>query len=238
MRAEPSILPLSLKGVGFRHGGQTLLTGVDLTVRAGALTIILGPNGAGKSLLLRLAHGLLEPTEGAVEWAFEAPRRRHAMVFQKPVLLRRSTLANVTHALALAGTPRAQRVAEAVAALDRVGLAGLADRPARVLSGGEQQRLALARATASRPDVLFLDEPCAALDPAATRAIEEIVHALHAGGTAIVMTTHDLGQARRLARDVVFLNRGRVVESAPAEDFFAAPQSPQAVAFLNGDLVW
>jgi len=238
MRAEPSVLPLHLSGVGFRHGGQALLSDVDLCVPRGALTIILGPNGAGKSLLLRLAHGLLEPSEGRVEWAFAAPRRRHAMVFQKPVLLRRSTLANVTHALALAGVPRGRRKAEALAALDRVGLSALADRSARVLSGGEQQRLALARATASRPDVLFLDEPCAALDPAATRAIEDIVRALHAEGTAIVMTTHDLGQARRLARDVVFLNRGRIVENAPAEEFFAAPQSPQAAAFLRGDLVW
>lgn len=238
MRAEASILPLRLRGVGFSRGGKALLSGVDLTVRAGASTIILGPNGAGKSLLLRLAHGLLEPSEGAVEWAHVPARKRHAMVFQKPVLLRRSTLANVRHALALAGVPRARRDAEAREALERVGLGGHADRPARVLSGGEQQRLALARAAATRPEVLFLDEPCAALDPAATRAVEDTVRALHADGTAIIMTTHDLGQARRLARDVVFLHRGRVVEAGPADAFFAAPRSAEAAAFLNGDLLW
>lgn len=238
VRAEPSILPLSLTGVGFRHGGQDLLRDVTLSVRAGGLTIILGPNGAGKSLLLRIAHGLLEPSSGVVQWAHSGARRRHAMVFQKPVLLRRSTLANITHALALAGVPRAARKGQALAALERVGLAALADRPARVLSGGEQQRLALARAAASRPEVLFLDEPCAALDPSATRAIEEVVRTLHAEGTAIVMTTHDLGQARRLAREVVFLHHGRVLETGPAADFFAAPATPEAAAFLKGDLLW
>lgn len=238
MRAEPSILPLRLKGVGFALGGKALLADVSLTVGAGALTVILGPNGAGKSLLLRIAHGLLAPTEGAVAWACPCEDKRHAMVFQRPVLLRRSAVANVAHALALAGVGRARRQAEALAALDRVGLLPLADRPARVLSGGEQQRLALARATACRPEVLFLDEPCAALDPAATRAIEDIVRTLHAQGTAIVMTTHDLGQARRLAREVVFLNRGRVVEATPAETFFTTPRSPEAAAFLKGELVW
>ncbi|MGC2856040.1 ATP-binding cassette domain-containing protein [Novispirillum sp. DQ9] len=238
MRADPSILPLRLSGVGFRHGGKALLSGVDLTFRPGALTVILGPNGAGKSLLLRLAHGLLDATEGSVSWAHADGRQRHAMVFQRPVLLRRSALRNVTHTLALAGVPRGRRQVEALAALDRVGLRPLADRPARVLSGGEQQRLALARATAGRPEVLFLDEPCAALDPAATKAIEEIVLALHAQGTAIVMTTHDLGQARRLAREVVFLHRGRVVEASPAATFFTAPRSPEAAAFLKGELVW
>jgi tungstate transport system ATP-binding protein len=140
--------------------------------------------------------------------------------------------------LHLAGLAQAEAEARARAALSLVGLAALADRPARRLSGGEQQRLALARAAALHPEVLFLDEPCASLDPAATKAVEEIVAALAARGTKIVMTTHDLGQARRLAAEVVFLHRCRVAEHAPAESFFAQPATPEAAAFLRGELVW
>jgi tungstate transport system ATP-binding protein len=191
-------------------------------------------------VLLRLLHGLLAPTEGRVAWSGlpGAAARRQAMVFQRPVLLRRSVLANAAYPLRLAGLGRAERDARARDALELVGLGPLADRPARRLSGGEQQRLALARAAALRPEVLFLDEPCASLDPAATRAVEEIVAALAMRGTRIVMTTHDLGQARRLAGDVVFLHRGRVLEHAPAQRFFAAPATPEAAAFLRGDLLW
>jgi tungstate transport system ATP-binding protein len=160
------------------------------------------------------------------------------MVFQRPVLLRRSVLANVLYPLSLAGIAAREAEGLARSALEMVGLAALADRPARRLSGGEQQRLALARAAALGPEVLFLDEPCASLDPAATRAVEEIITTLVARGTKIVMTTHDLGQARRLAGDVVFLHRGRVREHGEAAAFFATPTTPEAAAFLRGDLVW
>ncbi|MFO0144758.1 MAG: ATP-binding cassette domain-containing protein, partial [Betaproteobacteria bacterium] len=164
--------------------------------------------------------------------------RRQAMVFQRPVMLRRSVLANAVYPLKLAGIAAAEREPRARAALEMVGLAALADRPARRLSGGEQQRLALARAAALSPEVLFLDEPCASLDPTATRAVEEIVGTLAARGTKIVMTTHDLGQARRLAGEVLFLNRGRLREQTPAAAFFNQPASPEAAAFLRGELVW
>jgi tungstate transport system ATP-binding protein len=160
------------------------------------------------------------------------------MVFQRPVLLRRSVLANAVYPLKLAGVAAAEREPRARAALEMVGLAALADRPARRLSGGEQQRLALARAAALSPEVLFLDEPCASLDPTATRAVEEIVGTLAARGTKIVMTTHDLGQARRLAGEVLFLNRGRLREQTPAAAFFNQPATPEAAAFLRGELVW
>jgi tungstate transport system ATP-binding protein len=160
------------------------------------------------------------------------------MVFQRPVLLRRSVLANLLYPLRLAGLPPAMQAARAEAALAMVGLSGLAGRPARLLSGGEQQRLALARAAALRPEVLFLDEPCASLDPAATHAVEEIIARIAATGTKIVMTTHDLAQARRLAGEVLFLHRGRLLEQAPADAFFAGPASPDAAAFLRGELVW
>ncbi|MEO3474713.1 ATP-binding cassette domain-containing protein [Roseomonas sp. CAU 1739] len=239
MRTPTTILPLVTQGLGFAAGATRILTDVDLTVAAGAPTLIIGPNGAGKSVLLRLLHGLLAPTEGRIRWGGEAgtAERGQAMVFQRPVLLRRSALANVLYPLRLAGVPAKQRAARAERALALVGLSALADRPARRLSGGEQQRLALARAAATGAGVLFLDEPCASLDPAATRAVEEIVIHLAAQGTKIVMTTHDLGQARRLAGDVVFLHAGRVLEHAAAEAFFADPASAEAAAFLRGELL-
>lgn len=240
MRAPDTILPLRAEGLGFTAGGVPILAEVDLTIDAGAPTLVLGPNGAGKSMLLRLLHGLLAPSAGRVIWegVTPNPERRQAMVFQRPVLLRRSVLANALYPLRLAGIDAAEREARARDALALVGLADLADRPARLLSGGEQQRLALARAAALRPEILFLDEPCASLDPAATRAVEEIVGTLAARGTKIVMTTHDLGQARRLASDVVFLHRGRVREHTPAAEFFAAPTSEDAAVFLRGELLW
>ena len=237
MRAPDTILPLRAEGLGFSAGGIAILSDVSLTLEAGSPSIIVGPNGAGKSVLLRLLHGLLTPSTGRVLWAGD-PARRQAMVFQRPVLLRRSVLANAVYPLKLAGIAAAEREPRALAALEMVGLAALADRPARRLSGGEQQRLALARAAALSPEVLFLDEPCASLDPTATRAVEEIVGTLAARGTKIVMTTHDLGQARRLAGEVLFLNRGRLREQTPAAAFFNQPATPEAAAFLRGELVW
>lgn len=231
-------LPLRAEGLGFAASGVEIIRGLDLLLEPGAPTLILGPNGAGKSVLLRLLHGLLRPTAGTLRWSLPEPeaRRRQAMVFQRPVMLRRSARANVAYPLHLAGLAGAEAAAQA--ALERVGLAALADRPARLLSGGEQQRLALARAWALAPEVLFLDEPTAALDPAATRQVEEIVAAIAAGGTKVVMTTHDLGQARRLAGDVLLLLQGRINARAPAETFFRAPPTPEAAAFLRGDLLW
>ncbi|MGE5515954.1 MAG: ATP-binding cassette domain-containing protein [Bacteroidota bacterium] len=243
MGSADTILPLELDGVGFAAAGQPLLTGITVRLEAGARTVVMGPNGAGKSLLLRLCHGLLSPSEGRVRWGGGASlppprvRRAQAMVFQRPVMLRRSAAANLRHALALAGMGWRARRSAAMEALELFGLIELAHRPARVLSGGEQQRLALARAWALRPEVLFLDEPTAALDPAATLAVEMAVQEFHRAGTKIVMTTHDLGQARRLADEVLFLTRGRLVEHAPAQTFFKQPASPQARAFLAGELV-
>jgi tungstate transport system ATP-binding protein len=203
--------------------------------------VILGPNGAGKSLLLRLCHGLIQPTAGRVRWRGvngAALRLRQAMVFQRPVMLRRSAAGNIGFALKLRGVGRRERQARVAEVLARTGLASLAHAHARVLSGGEQQRLALARAWALEPEVLFLDEPTASLDPAATRAIEELVASIHHSGTKIVMTTHDLGQARRLADEVLFLNHGRLVEAGPAARFFARPATREAAAFLKGELMW
>ena len=236
-----SILPLKLSDLAFAIGGQAIIERVTLEISAGPSTIILGANGAGKSVLMRLMHGLLLPTSGTLTWNEgdrENVRRRQAMVFQRPVMLRRSAVANVTYALALAGIPAAQRGAQALAALEEVGLRHLAHRPARVLSGGEQQRLALARAWALHPEVLFLDEPTASLDPGATREIETIIKAFDAAGTKIVMATHNLGQARRLGDEVVYLQAGRVVERAPVERFFSKPATAEAAAFIKGEVPW
>lgn len=243
MAIARGLLPLHLESVSFVHRNQVLLQDINLQLGACGRTVLLGPNGAGKSLLMRLCHGLLQPTSGDIRWAMgeasvDAIRRRQAMVFQRPVLLRRSVLANVRHALAMHGIERSQRTGLAMDALQRFGLAELSVRPARVLSGGEQQRLALARAWALKPEILFLDEPTSALDPAAVKSVEEAVTAFQALGTRIVMSTHDMGQARRMADDVVFLLRGRVHEHSQATEFFDSPRTAEAAAFIRGDLVW
>ena len=238
---KASILPLQVRDVCFDAGGKRLIEHISFTVHAGPSLIILGPNGAGKSLLLRLCHGLLTPSEGTIEWAESDPirtRDRQGMVFQRPVLLRRSVAANANFGLRLRGVPRRQRRAVVAEALRQGGLSHIATRAARVLSGGEQQRLALVRAWTLQPQVLFLDEPTAHLDPAATQTVETLLKQFHAAGTKLIMTTHDLGQARRLADEVLFLYRGRLLEHSPANSFFAQPQSVEAAAFLSGNLLW
>ncbi len=236
-----SILPLRLEGLCYRAGGKRLIDDISLTLSPGTRSVILGPNGAGKSLLLRLCHGLIAPSAGRVAWA-AAPgttiRHRQAMVFQRPILLRRSAEANVAYPLRLRGVGARERAARVGEALARAGLSAQARQPARSLSGGEQQRLAIARAWVMRPEVLFLDEPTANLDPAAARAIEDLIDSVHHGGAKIVLTTHDLGLARRLADEIVFLHRGRLRERGAAAAFFAKPNTAEAAAFLKGDLTW
>jgi tungstate transport system ATP-binding protein len=235
------ILPLTIQDVSFEIGGIRLIKDLNCTLEAGPRTMILGANGAGKSLFLRLCHGLIRPTTGRVLWQGAKgrdPADAQAMVFQRPVMLRRSVAANVDYALKLRGMAAAERRAAVEDALGHTGLRRLADNPARVLSVGEQQKLALARAWALQPEVLFLDEPTASLDPAATHAVEQIINAIDAAGTRIVMTTHDLGQARRLGDEVMFLNRGRLLEKTPAERFFSEPENDLAQAFLKGELLW
>ncbi|MEO8202414.1 MAG: ATP-binding cassette domain-containing protein [Betaproteobacteria bacterium] len=236
-----AILPLRLAEVSFVAGGRTLIDRVSLSLEAGPSTIVLGANGAGKSVLMRLMHGLLQPSAGRVTWLganAQRASRLQAMVFQRPVLLRRSAIANIAYALRLAGVAAAEREPLAREALRSVGLAGLAERPARVLSGGEQQRLALARAWALHPEVLFLDEPTASLDPGATREIEAVIRAFDAAGTKIVMATHNLGQAKRLGDEVLFVHEGRVAECTPIDQFFARPASAEAAAFIKGESPW
>jgi tungstate transport system ATP-binding protein len=236
MRDRTSTLPIVLEAVAFAAGETCILRDMTLSLDAGPPTVLIGPNGSGKTTLIKLAAGLIAPTAGSIRHAHaDRGARRQAIVFQKPVMLRRTAASNVAYALKAAG--RAADAMTIVKLLDRVGLAALADRPARRLSGGEQQRLALARALARDPEVLFLDEPTASLDPAATKAVEDIVAGAATSGVKIVMSTHDLGQARRLAGDIVFLAKGRLIEHVPVETFFAAPSTPEARSFVAGELV-
>jgi len=239
MRPPVSDLPLVLENVAFSAGGVAIVHDVSLTIGVGAPTVLVGPNGSGKSTLIRLAMGLIAPSRGRITWGgrAESDGQRRAMMFQRPVMLRRSAAGNLAYALAAADIAREARTPRAAELLAQVGLTHVADRPARRLSGGEQQRLALARALARDPQILFLDEPTASLDPAATKAVEDIIRSVAQTGVKIVMATHDLGQARRLAGDVTFMLRGAVHECAEAERFFTAPASPEAAAFVRGDLV-
>lgn len=241
MSGRASILPLVVRELVYAVGGERLLGPLDFELSGTGRTVVLGPNGAGKSLLLRIAHGLLAPTSGSVEWSTRDAatlRARQAMVFDRAVLLRRSVRANVEYALALRGVGGEERRSRAAELLGHTGLAAIEGRAARALSAGEQQRLALARAWVLRPEVLFLDEPTHSLDPAAARLVEELIAQISDSGTAIVMATHDLGLARRLGNDVLFLQRGRLVERAPAARFFQAPETEPAQAFLRGELTW
>ncbi len=239
MRATVSDLPLVLDDVSLQMGATIILDRLSLSITRGAPTLIVGPNGSGKTSLLRLLMGLAAPTAGRISWGGRTESRpvRRAILFQRPVMLRRTAAANVAYALAQAGTPRNERAGRVAALLERVGLSDLAQRPARKLSGGEQQRLALARALARDPEILLLDEPTASLDPAATRGVEEIVLMAAQSGIKIVMASHDLGQVRRLAGEVMFMARGALCERALAADFLDHPTTPEAAAFLRGDLV-
>ncbi|MGK8233717.1 ATP-binding cassette domain-containing protein [Roseovarius sp. MS2] len=231
---------LAARDLCFHAGGKRLIDKVSVAIPEGRRTLVMGANGAGKSLLLRLLHGLLPATSGQILWQGADPddraRRTQAMVFQRPVMLRRSVLANLNFALSVHGVRGAERAEQAARALDMAGLNDLARHPARVLSGGEQQRLALARALICQPRLLFLDEPTSSLDPASTQRIEDLINAAHGRGVTIVMITHDMGQARRMGDEVLFLHAGQVAESGPIDQVLGHPKSEAARAWTQGRL--
>jgi tungstate transport system ATP-binding protein len=239
MRAPVSDLPILLDDVSLVARDATILDHISLEFAPGSPTVLIGPNGAGKTTLLRLAMGLMSPSHGRVSWGGRehVATAHRAIVFQRPVMLRRSAAGNIHYALAAAGVPRAEHAARLGELLALVDLGGLGDRPARKLSGGEQQRLALARALAKEPQVLFLDEPTASLDPAATKAVEDVIRSVAMRGIKVVMSTHDLGEAKRVAGEIVLLHRGRVIENGPAEAFFAAPKTAEGRRFIDGELL-
>ena len=235
-----SILPLRVEDLRYSVDGKALVDGISLTINPATFTVVLGPNGAGKSLLLRLLHGMLAPTSGTVACTNGVNgdlRRRQAMVFQRPVLLRRSVEANIAYALGALGIPRGQRPAMIELALSRAGLRDARRVQARLLSVGEQQRLTVARALACEPDIMFLDEPTASLDPASVQQIETLLVDANARGMAIVLVTQDVGQARRLGRDIVFVHAGKLAEQGRADSFFSTPQSDVARAYLAGEII-
>lgn len=234
-----SILPLTLTDVAVHRRGKRLLGPVDITLDKTGLTVILGPNGSGKTTLLRVMHGVERLSKGTVTWAVseDVARPRQSYVFQTPILLRRSVADNLRYPLQLLGTPKPQ-IEEAVAHwAARIGLSEAQKMQAARLSGGEKQKLALARALIRKPDVLFLDEPCANLDGASTRDIEALLTGALSAGTRIVMATHDLGQGRRLASDAIFMVQGRIKEIGDAEAFFNAPKCSELQAFFKGDII-
>jgi tungstate transport system ATP-binding protein len=239
--SSAGLLPLHLQGLCLEIGGRRLINGVDLRLEDTSLSVIMGANGAGKSLLLRLMHGLIAPTMGEILWGGipmnDRIRQRQGMVFQKPVLLRRTARGNITHALALRGVPRSERGPRAHQALKLAGLEHHAFTVARVLSGGEQQRLCLARALSLDPDILFLDEPTTNLDPASILAIERQLIQAQERGIKVIMVTHDLGQARRLAQEIIFMHQGQVLEHQRASGFFRGPDTDVGRAFIAGELV-
>jgi tungstate transport system ATP-binding protein len=239
MRAPATDLPIMLADASVLAGQTTMLDRLTMTFSAGAPSVLVGPNGSGKTTLLRVAMGLVPLTCGRITWGGreEAPPERRAIMFQRPAMLRRSAAGNVRYALAAAGVARTKRHERAAELVALVGLDGLAHRPARRLSGGEQQRLALARALARDPALLFLDEPTASLDPAAIKAIEDIIRSISARGVKVIMSTHDLGQAKRLAGDVTLLHRGRLIETAAVDEFFNAPRMKEAARFIAGELL-
>ena len=241
LRTEPDVRPVAGRDLRFARRARTLLDVHELVVGGSGVTVIMGPNGAGKSLLLKCLANLVAPDSGTVTWAGSPPDRGRAarlgFVFQKPVLLRRSVRANIRHALRATGVSRREASERAEAALDAAGLTRLAAMPARVLSGGEQQRVAIVRAMALKPECLFLDEPTSNLDPASVAAIEAMALAASRGGVKVVFVTHDTAQARRVATDVVFMSGGRIIERTDTEGFFDAPQSCAARAFIAGELL-
>lgn len=233
-----SDLPIVFAGVEVEVGGVRILDDLHLTLGLGT-TVVIGPNGAGKTTLLRAAMGLVPVARGRITWGGRSatPPVRRSMLFQHSAMLRRSAIGNLCYALAAYGMPYRGRTKRAVELLALVGLEALAKRPARALSGGERRRLAFARALARDPELLILDEPTAGLDPTAARMIEDLVISTAARGVTVLMSTHDLSQAKRLAGEIVLLHRGRVVECAAAAAFFAGPGTPEAARFVAGELL-
>lgn len=237
--AVPALPLISLRDAAVRFGANSALRDVSFTVRQGERVAVVGANGSGKSTLLRLLHGL-QPASGErqLHAPADAARPVLAMLFQRPFLLSVSVRWNVLIALWLRGVPRREREARCRDALARVGLQAQTTRPARELSGGQQQRLALARAWALRPDLLLLDEPTASLDPSAKREVESLIDEVARDGTTLVMATHNLGQAKRLATRVFYLDAGRVAVDLPTQEFFDPAASHAASLFLKGELPW
>ena len=230
------MLPLTLTDVVVRRRGKRIIGPVTHRLEQGPPTIIIGPNGSGKTTLLRVIHGIERISTGQVNWTHDAPDQQ-AFVFQSPIVLRRTVAENLAYPLRLAGVDKAEIVSRVTTWLARIGLDAFANTAVTRLSGGERQKLAIARALIRTPQVLFLDEPCANLDGHTTREIEALLSETAAAGTRLIMATHNMGQARRLAGDVIFMLNGKIHESGAANYIMNTPQTSELKAFLQGDIV-
>lgn len=236
------LFPLHVEELIYKVRDEALINGLSFSVQETGITAIMGPNGAGKSLTLRLLHGLIKPCAGRISWGdhkeLETVRAHQAMVFQKPILLRRTVIDNLRYALKIKGVK--DKAAQSMLidqALERAKLSALVNSPARQLSGGEQQRLAMARALLHRPAILFLDEPTSSLDPNATKAVEELILTASAEGSKIIMVTHDIGQARRLSDEILFMHDGKLAEQGATSSVLDKPKSVAAQQFYGGEIV-
>ncbi|MBL11139.1 MAG: ABC transporter ATP-binding protein [Acidiferrobacteraceae bacterium] len=235
------ILPMYVENLFFSAGGNDILCNLTFQLNSDSKTFIVGPNGAGKTVLLKACHGLLTPNSGRIYFADGTTNKTHdrqGMLFQRPILLRRSVRANIEYALTIRGVHGAEKRERVKDVLDDTGLSSLANQSARTLSLGEQQRLALARVWALKPRILFLDEPTAHLDPSSTRMVEYIIYQIVESGTKIVMTSHDMGQVKRLADEILFLYDGRLVEHSSVKTFFSNPKTEEGKMFAKGSLLW
>lgn len=240
-KSVENILPLEIDSAGILIGGREVLGNISMKIQAGRPSVVVGPNAAGKTMLLCLCHGLRKPTYGSVRWLgknADRPLEHQAMVLQRPVLLRRSVQENIDFALKCRGFVRSKRNVLVRETLKATGLEALASARARRLSAGQQQRVALARAWAVRPEVLFLDEPISGLDPPSIQALETAIFRISEGGTKIIMTTHNLAQAKRVAGEILFVHEGQLLEQTNANEFFTSPRSSQARDFLKNHLSW
>jgi tungstate transport system ATP-binding protein len=231
-----------VQNVSLSFGAQVALRHIDLQIGRGERIALIGANGCGKSSLLRVLHGLLAPTQGIV---VRSTSLRQAMLFQRPHMLRTQAWRHVALGLWLGGQSWGEARDHAHQALERVGLAGVAQQPAHTLSGGQQQRLALARAWVLEPEVLLLDEPTASLDPHAKREVESLVQTFVEAAppeqpVTLIFSSHNLGQVKRLASRVVYLEGGHILADLPTDVFFHGPLAhthPQAHLFVKGETV-
>lgn len=235
-----SLFPIQFDGIVVAKKAKTILGPLNVAIKAGGPTIVIGPNGAGKTTFLRLIHGLERAKAGTLSFGLTDEKeiyRRQCFVFQKPIMLRRSALDNVAYPLILRGEAKTTAREQAYAMIERVGLREAADTRATFLSGGEAQKLAIARALVTKPELLILDEPSASLDGSATQDIEALISSVSNEGIEVLMTTHHMGQARRLARRIIFLNKGRLLEISEANSFWNAPESNEAQRFIMGEII-
>jgi tungstate transport system ATP-binding protein len=234
-----SILPLKVENACVEKRGNRIVGPIDLEISQKGFTIIMGPNGSGKTSLLRLLHGLENPRGGSLDWngSTETAQLHQSFVFQTPIMLRRTAIENIIYPLILRNIPKDEALKIAKEWIGKINLEKSTDINARFLSGGEKQKLAIARALTTKPQLLFLDEPTANLDGSATREIEALLQETHKAGTRIIMTTHNIGQGKRLAEDVMFIYRGNILETSNAKQFFKKPQTKEAQAFIDGDIL-